>query len=291
MAIKLALDARAELGECPVWDDRRHKLFWVDIEGCAIHCFDPETGNDRQIDVGQRVGAIALCGDGGLVAAMAHGFYNVDFDVGLIAAIGDPEADKPNNRFNDGKCDPAGRFWAGTMGMSKPRQPVGGLYVLEAGQIRQALDGVSVSNGLAWSADKRTMYYIDTQLQTVDAFDYQLTIGALANRRSIIRLPEGTGRPDGMTIDAEGMLWVAHWGGWQVGRYDPATGRQLTRIDVPAEFVSSCAFGGLNLDTLFITTSRKGINSTDLEAQPSAGGVFCVKPGYLGLSAARYQPI
>lgn len=288
-ALELALGARASLAETPVWDDRSQVLYWVDIEGCRIHCFDPAAGTDRHIEFGQRVGSVALREGGGLVAALQHGFYLVDPDRGSARPIADPESDLPDNRFNDGKCDPAGRFWAGTMGMAKPRQAVGSLYSLDAGhEVRRMLTGVKTSNGLAWSLDHKTLYYIDTACQSVDAFDYDLSAGTISHRRPVIQIPADQGRPDGMTIDRAGMLWVAHWAGWQIARYDPATGEQLAVIRVPAEKVSCCTFGGPDLDWLYITTAREGLSDAQLLGQPEAGGIFRVQVSIGGLPADRF---
>lgn len=287
--LELALDARAALAETPVWDERQQLLYWVDIEGCAIHCLNPANGTDRAYVLNQRVGSVALRDRGGLTAALQHGFYNVDFENETLEAIADPEADLTDNRFNDGKCDPAGRFWAGTMGMSKPRRPAGSLYVLHADRrIEQKLTGVKTSNGLAWSLDHRTLYYIDTACQSVDAFDYDQETGEIANRRVAVQISADQGRPDGMTIDREGMLWVAHWSGWQIARYNPLTGGQLAVISVPAEKVSCCVFGGPQLDWLYITTAREGLSAEELQKQPHAGGIFRVQVPVGGLPADRF---
>ena len=287
--LELVLDARAALAETPVWDDLTQTLYWVDIEGCCIHRYDPADGSDQSFLMDQRVGSIALRQAGGLVAAMQNGFYLIDLEKGSVHPIADPERDLTNNRFNDGKCDPAGRFWAGTMGLSKPRQPVGALYSLFADhQVHRMLSGVRTSNGLAWSLDQRTLYYIDTPCQTVDALDYDLETGEIANRRPVIHIPADQGRPDGMTIDRAGMLWVAHWSGWQIARYNPHTGDQLAVIRVPVENVSCCTFGGADLDWLYITTAREGQSEAALEKQPLAGGIFRVQVSIAGLPAARF---
>lgn len=288
--LELILDVRAELAEGPIWDEQQQKLYWVDIIGCQVHCFDPLTGQDQAVNVAQMVGTVVLRAGGGLVLAMQRGFYFCDFTTGELIPIGDPEADLPDNRFNDGKCDPAGRFWAGTMGTISPRQPSGALYVLDPDLgIRKMIDGVQVSNGIVWSLDQRTMYYIDTPLKTVDAFDYDLASGTVANRRPVIRIAAGEGGPDGMAIDSEGMLWVAQWGGWQIGRYDPLTGKKLARIDLPTQHVSACAFGGPDLHDLYITTARENIPPEALASQPHAGSLFRIRTGVRGLPAFRFR--
>lgn len=287
--LEVVYEAGARLAESPVWDDRTNCLYWVDIEAGRVCCLDPASRKSRTVEIGQRVGAVALRQNGGLIAAMEQGIYYLDFDSGKTHWLADPESHLPDNRFNDAKCDPCGRLWAGTMGMNRPRQPVAALYMLAPGQpIKRQLDQVSVSNGMAWSADSRIFYYIDTQLERVDAFDFNRMTGSITNRRTVIRIAEGEGRPDGMTIDNEGMLWVAHWGGWQVGRYDPQTGEKLFSVELPVARVSSCAFGGPNLDWLYITTARDGLSEAEAKEQPLAGSIFRIKTNQKGRPADRY---
>ena len=195
---------------------------------------------------------------------------------------------EPSLRFNDGKCDPAGRFWVGTFDLEQ-KPHAGTLYRLDPdGSLHVMLRGITNSNGIAWSLDKKLMYYIDTPTLTVQAFDYDHATGAIANPRVIIRIPEGAGFPDGMTIDAEGKLWVALWGGGAVHRYHPATGALLQAVAVPAPYTSSCAFGGPDLKTLYITTARGGLSPEQLEEFPESGNVFAVEPGVAGVPALFY---
>ena len=271
------LDAKATLGEGPVWDDRESVLWWVDIDGCAIHRYDPATDLDTHCSVGEKVGAAVPRAKGGLVAAVVNGFVEVDFDKASVNPVVDPEAGSNRNRFNDGKCDPAGRFWAGTMNVDGSG-PVGALYRLDADRtVHTMVTGVGTSNGLAWSTDGDTMYYIDTPTRRVDAFDYDVKTGEIRNRRKVVEIPDGQGYPDGMSIDDEGKLWVAHWGGWRVARWDPNTGQKLGEIKLPAAHVTSCAFGGPHRKTLYITTARTGLNEAGLKEQPLAGGVFAIE--------------
>ena len=277
--IELILDAKALLGEGAAWDVERKRLYWVDIIGMKVHMYNPATGEDRAIDVGQQVGTLAPRQKGGLVLAMEKGLYFLDEDSGALEFIHDPESDLKENRFNDGKCDPAGRFWAGTLGA----QP-GGLYRMDHDlSVHKMVDGIRTSNGIIWSLDKRTMYYIDTPTMEVSAFDYDNTTGAISNRRAVVRVAEGEGHPDGMTIDAEGMLWVAMWEGWQVNRYDPQTGKKIGSIPVPAARVTSVAFGGDHLDELYITSARLQAEGEELANQPHAGGLFKARPGVKGV--------
>lgn len=280
---ELVLDAKAAHGEGPAWDAREQVVYWVDIVGCALHVFDPASGTDRAIPVGQNVCAVAPRKAGGVVAALRDGFVFIDTVSGAVTPIVDPEADNPNNRFNDGKCGPGGRFWAGTCSNTCDVQGAGSLYCLDHDlQVRKVLDGLTVANGLTWSPDTKTMYYIDTPTFEVWAFDYDADAGDIHNRRVAVAVPEDEGYPDGMTCDAEGMLWVAHWDGSRVSRWNPETGGKLGDIRFPVERVSCCTFGGAELDTLYVTTSRLGLDEAALSRQPLAGGLFRGDPGVKG---------
>lgn len=288
---ELALKAQAGTGEGTLWDEKLKRLLWIDIPTGEIHSFDPASGIDRLVFKSEQyIGTVVQRERGGLVAALQHGFYFIDEDTGAMAPICDPEQDKPLNRFNDGKCDPAGRLWAGTMNIRDHSLFVGSLYCLNTDlSCRKMVSDVAISNGIIWSGDNKTMYYTDTRARVIWAYDYDIGTGNIANRRTVIEIAEGEGGPDGFTIDAEGMLWVAQWGGWQVGRYDPATGKKIGRVDVPAERVSSCAFGGAKLDELYITTAVAGSSPEDAEKQPLAGSLFVAKAGATGVKANRFN--
>ncbi len=287
--VELVLDAQALLGEGPIWDARRQLLYWVDITGCKVHLYDPATGQDRTIDVGQPVGTIVPRRRGGALVALRDGFAGLDLETGALTMIADPEAHLPQNRFNDGKCDPAGRFWAGTMRMAEDRAGAGSLYRLDPDlSVHKMWGNITVANGIAWSLDATTMYYIDTPTRMVVAFEYELATGAIANPKPVIHTPEGPGFPDGMTIDAEGMLWVAYWDGWRVVRWDPATGQALTIIELPVQRPTAPWFGGPNLDILYITSARTGLSGEALQKQPHAGGLFAARPGVRGLPAFEF---
>jgi len=287
--VEWILDAKATLGEGAVWDARRQVLYWVDIEAGRLHEFDPATGGNRTFELGQRVGAVVPRARGGVMLAMERGFASLDLGSGAIRFWADPEAHLPSNRFNDGKCDPQGRFWAGTISLD--RQPgAAGLYCLEPdGTVRTMLRGVTNSNGIAWSLDHDTMYYIDTPTLQVTAFDYDPRTGNITRPRPVVTIPPDSGKPDGMTIDAQGMLWIALWDGGCVTRWDPRTGRLLERVAVPARRVTSCAFGGPDLGDLYITTARVGLTERELAEQPGAGGLFRVRPGVRGVPAFEFQ--
>jgi sugar lactone lactonase YvrE len=197
-----------------------------------------------------------------------------------------PEKELTRNRFNDGKCDPAGRFWVGSMG---PRYQASLYRITANGTCDKMVDSVTISNGIVWTADKKTMYYIDTNTGEVRAFDYDNSTGDIANSRVVIKFPSGIGMPDGMSIDAEGMLWIAHWGGYCVGRWNPATGKMIAKIEVPAPNVTSCAFSGKNLDVLYITTASTGMSANDLIKYPDSGKLFVANPGVKGVKANLFK--
>jgi sugar lactone lactonase YvrE len=285
---ELVLDAKATLGEGAIWGADRRVLYWVDIIGCTVHIYDPASEEDRAIDVGQYVGTVVPRRAGGLMLALHHGFASLDLASEQVEIVADPEAHLPGNRFNDGKCDPAGRFWAGTLALEGTPE-VASLYRLDVDlNVHKMLGEVSCSNGIVWTQDNQTMYYIDTFLQRVDAFDYDLGTGAISGRRTAFEVPSEMGYPDGSTLDGEGMLWVALWQGAAVSRWNPATGELLQVVDVPAPNVTSCAFGGPNLDRLYITTARNGMGEDALKQYPLAGGLFCADVGVTGLPAVEF---
>lgn len=285
VVVEVVVAANAELGEGPVWDSRSGRLAWVDILGRRIHATDPRTGDTESIDVPLDVGAIVPRAAGGFVAALQDGFWVVgDGPTRRIATV--PEAG-PGLRFNDGKCDANGRFWAGTMAYDEA-SGMGCLYRLDTdGTVVRVLEGVTVSNGLAWSHDGRTMYYNDSPTQRVDAFSYAPATGEIADRRTVIDFPAELGSPDGMTIDADGGLWIALWGGSAVHRY--LDGRLDRVITLPVSQPTSCAFGGPDLDELYVTSAWKGLSAEARRAQPFAGALFRMRPGVRGVPPSVFQ--
>lgn len=279
MDVDVALDATARLGEGPVWDARSSTLRWVDIERGQVHRFDPASGTDTFFEVGEPVGTVAVRAAGGLVLATKTGLYTCLDNGGQRTLLHEVDTDPPGGRFNDGKADPWGRFWAGTM-LDGPAGAAA-LYRLDPDHsLHRVVTDVSISNGLGWSPDGRTMYYVDTPTRGVDAFDHDPSTGALTNRRRLTTIARGW--PDGLTIDADGCLWLALWDGWAVQRYSP-DGTLLTTVDIPAQRVTSCAFGG---STLYITTARTGLK--DFTDQPKAGSLFACDPGVPGLPAGEW---
>lgn len=282
--VEAVVAAGAELGEGPVWDARTSRLVWIDILSKRILLTDVRTGASEVIEVPLHVGAVVPRAAAGFVAALQDGFWVVgDGPAYRITPVAEA---KPGLRFNDGKCDPAGRFWAGTMAYDQSNGAAA-LYRLDPdGRATLVLDGVTISNGLAWSLDGRTMYYIDTPTQRIDAFSFTPATGEVSHRRSLIRIPPELGAPDGMTIDAEGGLWVALWGGGAVHRY--LDGRLDRVIKLPVSQPTSCTFGGEDLDELYVTSAWQGLSVKERQAQPLAGALFRVRPGVRGIPPAIF---
>lgn len=277
------------LGEGPVWDAAHHRILWLDIVQGEIHQFYPESRTHKVFKTGALIGAVVLREQGGLIAALQNGLARIDMEKGTTELIAEPEKHLPDNRFNDGKCDPAGRFWAGTMSVSGV-PGAGSLYVLETDHsVSLKLQNIGCSNGLAWSPDAQTLYYIDTPTRKIAAFDFDVTNGAISNKRIVITIPESDGYPDGMTIDSEGMLWIAMWDGWKVCRYNPHTAEHLENILLPVSRITSCTFGGDKLQDLYITSARTGLSESDLFKQPLAGNLFVIKnSGFTGIKASEF---
>ncbi len=283
-------DVRCLLGEGPLWDDETQTIYWLDIVNKNIHWFSPTNQNGGKLTLEQMPGAIALYNKDEFIAGLEKGIYFVNKKTGALREISQPESHLPDNRCNDGKCDTSGRFWIGTMPKSEDCK-TGSLYMLEDSRhpVRKVSD-TTISNGLAWSPDDKTFYFIDTGTGGVDAFDYDSDTGEITNRRQVIAFEKEDGFPDGMTIDDEGMLWVAHWGGWQVSRWNPSTGKKLLSVTMPVANVSSCTFGGEDLSDLYIITASKGLKEEDREEQPLAGALFVVRnSGFKGLPSNRFK--
>ena len=289
-AVEPALGLKLQLGESPVWDASTGVLYVVDIPAGRVISVDVEHGSHTSVEVGQPVGAVAPRLSGGLVAACRDGFGLLDPASGRYETIALVEDQVVQNRMNDGKVDPSGRFWAGTQATDL-RSGAGALYRLDQDRgVTQVLSGVTISNGIAWSPDHRTMYYIDTATGGVDAFDYDDSDGTVRRRRRLVDV--STGEPDGMTVDADGRLWVALWGGWAVHCYTP-DGKLDGVLQLPVSHVTSCAFGGSGLTDLFVTTSshdEHGPLPPDQRLrEPLAGTVFVAQPGTAGIPAVPYR--
>lgn len=264
----------ADHGEGPFWDPVRHRLFWVDMMAGKLHSFDPAAGRNETRQFAEPVCAVAPQADGRLLVAFAKRLAWVDWDSGASETIVAVEPDRPANRCNDGKLDPAGRFWIGTMDHGATAG-AGALYRLDdGGVLTKVLDGLSIANGLGWTADARTMFYIDSLARAVWAFAFDPATSTLGDRRTAVAVPPGLGLPDGMTVAPDDTIWVAHWGAGCVCRWDPTTGALLEQVATGCPHTSSCAFGGDDGHRLFITTSRMGLAEAALAAAPHSGALF-----------------
>ena len=293
MTIELAVDCRCELGEGPIWDDRIGRLLFVDINGHQVHAFDPATRAHETFDTGEYVSAIALHEAGGYIVTLQHDFARLDLETGALTRLASVDASRDDTRFNDGYVDVRGRFWAGTMSLVRQKEQ-GALYRLdrEGGGHRatRMLEGVTTSNGIDWSDDGRRMYYVDTGTRRIDVFDFDAGSGAISGRATVVEISEADGKPDGLVVDAEGYLWVALWQGRAVRRYAP-DGRLDRHVELPVSCPTKCAFGGANLDALYITSARTILSDAEREGEPHAGSVFVLHPGVRGRPANRVRSL
>lgn len=286
---ELLYQAEATTGEGSMWHPERRSLFWVDIEGCTLYEYLPETKNSNSWLFNGMVSTVVPESDSTVIVSLQNEIVriNVNSDVRETIAIVNDGCGQM--RCNDGKCDPEGRFWVGTMAF-KQTPGAATLYMLDKdGNAEPKIENVTISNGLVWSADKKYMYYIDTPTRQVKRYKYQPETGAITADGVAVDIPPGTGSPDGMCMDADGNLWIAHWGGKGVYCWNPITGKLIRKIDIPAPHVASCTFGGKNLDILFITTARAGLSAEQLKQFPLSGSVFFCKPGVKGTKVNYYK--
>ncbi|MCA3596450.1 MAG: SMP-30/gluconolactonase/LRE family protein [Methylobacterium sp.] len=285
--VECVLPWGANLAEGPVWSARENRLYWIDILAPAVYRFDPATGTNDTCPLPRLVGAIVERKTGGLAALTMEGLEALDFDRRALAAMVDPEADKPENRFNDGKCDAQGRLWAGTMSLDAMRK-TGSIYRIDPDLRWQRMDGpFTVANGLDWSPDGRTFYFADSAAGAIYAYDFDPARGTLAHRRVFAMVDPADGRPDGLTVDAEGCVWSALWDGWAVRRFDPS-GRMMSDLRLPVPRPTSVAFGGADYRTLYITSARIRLPARILADAPFSGGIFAADAGVAGWPAGQF---
>lgn len=295
---ELVLNARAELGECPLWSVDEQCLYWIDIAGRRLHRYAPQSGGVQHWPMPCEPGCIGLAEGGGLVAALRDGFYRFDTATGQLRKLADAPYDSSTMRFNDGRCDAAGRFWAGAMYQPRTAE-LAAVFCLERGQVRpgwgpqQAL-GVKVSNGMAFAADGRALFQSDTPNHVIYRFDYDLAHGAIGQRQVFARAPtrgeeaQYGGRPDGAALDVEGNYWSAQYEGGRVLRYSPQ-GVVTGIVHLPVTRPTMVAFGGADLRTLYITSAREGAGPEELARQPQAGGLFAVQLEVGGRAEPLYR--
>jgi sugar lactone lactonase YvrE len=279
--VELVVDSHDTVGEGPMWDDRESVLRWIDITGQRLHRYDPATGEHREVALPEPAGTIAPRAAGGLVLATPTGIYAYDTATGEQELLASADADDLSTRMNDGKCDRQGRLWVGTMAYDA-KAGAGAFYRVGTDlSVTRQFGDVSISNGLAWSDDDTLLYWIDSFMHAVEVFDFDAVEGAISNRRIAVKIPESDGIPDGMTIDTEGYLWVAVYGGSMVQRYSP-DGVLDAVVELPVEGVTCCTFAGPDLGDLYITTAAQNMSEEQHRASPHAGGLFRCRPGATG---------
>jgi len=274
------------LGEGPIWDVREQALYWVDIRKPAVQRYDWATRTVKSWSMPEMVGSLAVREKGGLVVALKSQIAFFDLATGALDRIASPEVGREAMRFNDGKCDRQGRFWAGTMN-DVTRDPEGTLYRLDPVRGCVSMErGIRIPNSLAWSVDSRTLYFADSPLRTIFSYPFDPATGEIGAPLSFATV-EAPAIPDGATIDAEGCLWSAHYDGWRVVRFMP-DGRIDRVIDLPVQRPTSCQFGGPDLRVLFVTTARQKLTPQELATQPLAGALLALDVGVRGVAEARY---
>jgi len=289
--LRCVWEAGATLGEGTCWSPRTQSLWWVDILERRLFRYRPADGARNSWQFDEEISAVAERHDApGLIVTLRRGFALFDPDVpGVVPSyLHRPTEEPEGNRFNDGKCDRHGRFWGGTMDFACEAR-TGALYRYDPnGRCVRHEMGFAVTNGPTWSRDERTMYFNDTVEGRIHAFDFDAASGALSNPREWLRFAGGDGLPDGMTTDAAGRLWLAHWGGACVSCHDPVSGAELGRIALPTRHITNCTFGGDDLRTLFITSARFGLSAGQLAGQPLAGAVFAIELSEPGVPASMF---
>lgn len=278
------VESSCQLGEGPLWIPSG-KVLWVDIEQHHLHELDLKTGQHQSKKMPIQLTAIAQREQGGFIGTAKDQFVILDENYDVVEYLGLVEPEHPNNRFNDGKVDAAGRFWAGTMD-NLQNDASGSLYCLEKGTWTKQDSDIVITNGPTFSADGKTLYHTDTLERKIYAFD-MAEDGNISNKRLFIEIPEEEGFPDGMTVDANGNIWVCHFFGWRITRFDP-TGNKIDHIPMPVSCITSCTFGGENLDTLYITTAAVALDEEQLKKEPLAGGMFSLKVDAKGLPTNTY---
>jgi sugar lactone lactonase YvrE len=288
--VRCIVDIRSGLGEGPVWSELEQALYWLDCVKPAVYRYDPGTGENRQLDLplDSTIGTIAFRRRGGYIMALESGIKVVEDDGKTVRLVCHPEKGRDENRYNDGKPDRSGRLFLGSLNKAD-RDPTGALYRINVDGSCRELDGPFVcANGMDWSLDNRIFYFVDSGSRNIFAYDYDPATGDLENRRVLATVAAEEGTPDGMCIDTEGFLWVAHWNGWRVSRFDPQ-GRRERQIRMPVPQPTSLCFGGPDLDRLYITSAAMDLDRPTLEAAPLSGSLFVLEPGVKGLPPSWFE--
>jgi sugar lactone lactonase YvrE/DNA-binding IclR family transcriptional regulator len=286
--VRVASPSRALLGEGPMWSPRDNALYWVDILTPSVHAYHAADGSATEVRLGSMASIAIPKASGGLLVATPGGLMTLDLGTKRLAPFAHPEAERPANRYNDGKCDRRGRLWIASMDMGTAANR-GSLFRVDADGSWKRMDtGFTVPNGLGWSPDDRRMYFTDTFRKTIYVYDFDLMAGTIANRREFIVFQSDDGRPDGLTVDEDGCLWIAMWDAWHVVRYSP-DGKEMQRIRMPVPRPTSCCFGGPSLETLYVTSASVRLSEETLASAPLSGSLFAMDiPGVRGMPEATF---
>lgn len=287
MEVRCIVDCKNVLGECPVWVPEEQVLWWMDISNPSLWHFDPASGKTQTWPLPKPIGSFALRKSGGFFLAGRAGLATMAGPDGPVEWIDMPNTRPADTRFNDGKVDSHGRYWVGSMDRNLTN-PIGELYRVDPGFALTKMDsGFTISNGIGWSPDDKTMYFTDSPPRCIYAYDFDAAPGTLKNRRVFVQFDDAPGRPDGLTVDAEGFVWSARVRGWRIDRYDP-DGKLERTINLPFARPTSLVFGGPKLETLYITSSTLSLTDEELARQPQAGGIFAVETGIKGQHEHRF---
>jgi len=287
--VTIAYQTEAKLGEGAIWNYETNELYWVDIEGKSFNMFDPKTKKNRSFLTASQIGTVVPINKKEALIALIDGIYTINLETGHTTIFAEMADVLTGCRLNDGKCDPAGRLWVGSMHWEQETGKAKLFSIQNDGTITTKIDSVTISNGIVWTKDKKTMYYIDTPTSQIKAYDYDNATGTISNERVAVEISKDLGFPDGMTIDDEDMVWVGMWNGNAVIRFNPITGQLLQKIEVPAHNITSCAFGGNNLETLFITSAKIDMTQEEQNKYPLAGSIFKVNPGVKGVKSFFFK--
>ncbi|MCF8225952.1 MAG: SMP-30/gluconolactonase/LRE family protein [Bacteroidales bacterium] len=287
--IEIADSTLCSLGEGAIWDADGNRLFYIDIIGKKLFEFDPVSGDKTAYEMPSMIGTVVVDDKDHVIVALEDGIYRYNLEKKNLEFLACPPENDSTQRFNDGKCDPAGRFWVGTMSLTGGKESSHLFSMDKENNVKVKLDGITISNGIVWTSDKKQMYYIDTPTKKVMEYSYENATGNISNPRIAVTVADSLGSPDGMAIDADDNIWVCMWGGSAVCKFDPQTGKLLKRIMVPAKNVTSCAFSGPDLRDLYITTARIGTGKEALEEFPNAGALFMISTKEKGAPTHVYN--
>ena len=288
---ELVIDTQAQVGEGALWDTPTQRLYWIDIAGKMLHVYSPQLKTMDSYPMPTEIGTVVVIDSTNVLLVLAHGLYNFNLESKELTEKLRPELDAEHVRFNDGKCSPQGELWVGTMDI-ECANPIAALYKVTGDfSIEQKLSNITVSNGLCWSPDGFTFYHIDSPTYSIVRYVYNEKTNTISRGERLLETPKEWGTPDGCTIDERGMIWVAHWGGGKVSCWNPYTRKLIATIEVPSPNVTSVAFGGENLDELYITTARNWQPAGSEEKYPHAGGLFIAKPGVKGIESYRFNAL